>query len=264
MVARRQVDADAVPCWRLLLVAGFARSGHRHRRRLLGRATATSAASESPLRRPVPRRCHTATSPRRRASSHPCRPAHCVSHTPCARNAAHQQLRPEDRFMSMPTNGGPAGHRTAAEAAAAQCAGAIHQGFLVREPERAALAEPTQQQPAINIQINVNAKPLAENDIEVELKLEGKAEAAGNVLFQFELDLRRRVPHPERAAGQHAPADDDRMPAPAVPVRARDRRHRGAQRRLPAAAASIRWISSASIARAWRRCSAQAAGSNAA
>jgi preprotein translocase subunit SecB len=44
-----------------------------------------------------------------------------------------------------------------------------------------------QQQPAINIQINVNAKPLAENDVEIELKLEGKAEAAGTVLFSFDL-----------------------------------------------------------------------------
>src|SRR5688500_3612975 len=44
-----------------------------------------------------------------------------------------------------------------------------------------------QQQPALNIQINVNAKPLAENDVEIELKLEGKAEAVGTVLFSFDL-----------------------------------------------------------------------------
>ena len=43
------------------------------------------------------------------------------------------------------------------------------------------------QQPSINIQINVNAAPLAETDIEVELKLEGKAESSGEVLFAFEL-----------------------------------------------------------------------------
>jgi preprotein translocase subunit SecB len=43
------------------------------------------------------------------------------------------------------------------------------------------------QQPAINIQINVNPKPLAGNDIEVELKLEGKAEAGPTLLFAFEL-----------------------------------------------------------------------------
>jgi preprotein translocase subunit SecB len=42
-------------------------------------------------------------------------------------------------------------------------------------------------QPSINIQINVNATPLAETDIEVELKLEGKAESSGQVVFAFEL-----------------------------------------------------------------------------
>ncbi|HEX2654710.1 MAG TPA: protein-export chaperone SecB [Xanthobacteraceae bacterium] len=44
-----------------------------------------------------------------------------------------------------------------------------------------------QQQPAIGIQINVNATPYGETDVEVELRLEGKAEAAGSVLFSFEL-----------------------------------------------------------------------------
>jgi preprotein translocase subunit SecB len=43
------------------------------------------------------------------------------------------------------------------------------------------------QQPSINIQINVNAKPVGETDIEVEIKLDGKADSAGNVLFAFEL-----------------------------------------------------------------------------
>ena len=43
------------------------------------------------------------------------------------------------------------------------------------------------QQPSINIQINVNAKPLSETDVEVELKLDGKAEAGSNVMFAFEL-----------------------------------------------------------------------------
>ena len=46
---------------------------------------------------------------------------------------------------------------------------------------------PPQQPPAINIQINVNVKGLADNDYEVELKIEGKADSAGNVLFGFDL-----------------------------------------------------------------------------
>ena len=44
-----------------------------------------------------------------------------------------------------------------------------------------------QQAPQINIQINVNAKPLADSDYEVELKIEGRAEVPGLVLFSFDL-----------------------------------------------------------------------------
>ena len=44
-----------------------------------------------------------------------------------------------------------------------------------------------QQQPQINIQINVNAKPLAQDDYEVELKIEGRAEVPGTLLFGFDL-----------------------------------------------------------------------------
>jgi len=43
--------------------------------------------------------------------------------------------------------------------------------------------------PQITIQINVAAKPLSENDIEVTLKLDGKAETAGNLMFRFELEF---------------------------------------------------------------------------
>jgi preprotein translocase subunit SecB len=43
------------------------------------------------------------------------------------------------------------------------------------------------QQPQINIQINVGANQLDGGDVEVVLKLEGKAETGGNVMFSFEL-----------------------------------------------------------------------------
>ena len=59
--------------------------------------------------------------------------------------------------------------------------------FSFENPNAPRSLAPTQTQPQINIQINVTAKPLAENDIEVELKLEGKAEAPGNLLFSFDL-----------------------------------------------------------------------------
>ena len=43
------------------------------------------------------------------------------------------------------------------------------------------------QQPQINIQINVTANGVAENDFEVALTIEGKAESNDQVLFGFEL-----------------------------------------------------------------------------
>jgi preprotein translocase subunit SecB len=59
--------------------------------------------------------------------------------------------------------------------------------FSFENPNAPNSLRPGQQAPAINIQINVNAKPLAETDIEVELKLEGRAELANTVLFSFDL-----------------------------------------------------------------------------
>jgi preprotein translocase subunit SecB len=46
---------------------------------------------------------------------------------------------------------------------------------------------PTGQQPTINIQVNVDAAPMAATDFEVTLRLEGKAESQGMLLFNFEL-----------------------------------------------------------------------------
>lgn len=44
-----------------------------------------------------------------------------------------------------------------------------------------------QQQPTINLQINVRAKPVQDADYEVELKMEGKAETPTGMLFHFDL-----------------------------------------------------------------------------
>jgi preprotein translocase subunit SecB len=59
--------------------------------------------------------------------------------------------------------------------------------FSFENPNAPRSLTPPPQQPAINIQINVNVKGLGENDYEVELKIEGKADSAGNVLFGFDL-----------------------------------------------------------------------------
>ena len=52
---------------------------------------------------------------------------------------------------------------------------------------RALQQQQQQQPPKINIQINVNAKPMTEGDFEVELKVEGRAEAPNAFLFSFDL-----------------------------------------------------------------------------
>jgi preprotein translocase subunit SecB len=46
---------------------------------------------------------------------------------------------------------------------------------------------PSQTQPAIQIQINVGVQQLADSDYEISLKLDGKADSAGTVLFAFDL-----------------------------------------------------------------------------
>src|SRR5581483_8141773 len=47
--------------------------------------------------------------------------------------------------------------------------------------------QPQAQPPQINIQINVGANNVSENEFEVTLKVEGKAENAGKMIFSFEL-----------------------------------------------------------------------------
>jgi preprotein translocase subunit SecB len=54
-------------------------------------------------------------------------------------------------------------------------------------PNAPASLAPQQQQPAINIQINVNANNVTETDFEVTLSVEGKAETGGKLMFSFEL-----------------------------------------------------------------------------
>jgi preprotein translocase subunit SecB len=44
------------------------------------------------------------------------------------------------------------------------------------------------QPPQIGIQINVNPRQMSATDYEVELKLEGKAEHGGNIMFAFDLN----------------------------------------------------------------------------
>lgn len=46
---------------------------------------------------------------------------------------------------------------------------------------------PQQEQPAINIQINVNANPMSETEFQIELTIDGDARTKDLILFKFEL-----------------------------------------------------------------------------
>ena len=59
--------------------------------------------------------------------------------------------------------------------------------FSFENPNAPRSLTPQQQQPQIGIQVNVNAKQLAETDFEVDLTLEGDAKIGSEVLFAFEL-----------------------------------------------------------------------------
>jgi preprotein translocase subunit SecB len=61
--------------------------------------------------------------------------------------------------------------------------------FSFENPNAPQSLAPATEPPQIGIQINVGASPLNDTDIEVVLKLEGKAENAGKLLFHFELEF---------------------------------------------------------------------------
>ena len=92
--------------------------------------------------------------------------------------------------MSMASNGGPAATPPPAQSTQPSL-GVIAQyvkDFSFENPN-APKSLQTQVQPQIGIQINVSANPLGPTDFEVELKLEGKAEGGGSLLFSFELSF---------------------------------------------------------------------------
>ena len=85
-------------------------------------------------------------------------------------------------------NGGPAPSATAPQGQAQlSVLGQYIKDFSFENPNAPRLLAPTESQPAINIQINVAVQQLAATDYEVTLKLEGKADNAGTVLFAFDL-----------------------------------------------------------------------------
>lgn len=85
-------------------------------------------------------------------------------------------------------NGGPAPQPQDQQAAPSiSVLGQYVKDFSFENPHAPRSLAPNQAQPQINIQINVNVGQLAPTDYEVILKLEGKAENSGTVLFAFDL-----------------------------------------------------------------------------
>jgi preprotein translocase subunit SecB len=59
--------------------------------------------------------------------------------------------------------------------------------FSFENPNAPRSLQPQTQGPQINLQVNVNAKQLADADFEVDLTLQGDAKTGTDVLFAFEL-----------------------------------------------------------------------------
>jgi len=83
------------------------------------------------------------------------------------------------------TNGGPSADTAPQLSVVAQ----YIKDFSFENPNAPQSLASSQEQPQIGIQINVNANPLSDTDIEVALKLDGRAETAGGLLFSFELEF---------------------------------------------------------------------------
>jgi preprotein translocase subunit SecB len=93
------------------------------------------------------------------------------------------------------TNGGEGGAQTAVPTGTQpqqnlpqlNVLGQYIKDFSFENPNAPRSLAPNQAQPNINIQINVGVTQSGETDFEVTLKLEGKAESSGTVLFAFDL-----------------------------------------------------------------------------
>ena len=84
------------------------------------------------------------------------------------------------------TNGGPT-PPPQQQAPSLNVLGQYIKDFSFENPNAPRSLAPSENQPAINIAINVGVQQLGQSEFEVSLKLEGKAENSGTVLFAFDL-----------------------------------------------------------------------------
>jgi len=87
------------------------------------------------------------------------------------------------------TNGGPTPPQPQPDTTAPQLnvLGQYIKDFSFENPNAPRSLAPSQTQPSINIAINVGVQQLGQTEFEVSLKLEGKAENTGSVMFAFDL-----------------------------------------------------------------------------
>jgi preprotein translocase subunit SecB len=85
------------------------------------------------------------------------------------------------------TNGGPTLDVAGTQAAEFGVLAQYIKDFSFENPNAPRSLSPLQQQPEIGIQVNVTPKALSNTDFEVELRIDGKAEASGLLLFSFDL-----------------------------------------------------------------------------
>ena len=90
-------------------------------------------------------------------------------------------------MATNPANGPAANTPPQQNMPSLQCLAQYTKDFSFENPNAPRSLQPQQQPPNISIQVNVNAKPIQQGDIEVELLIEGKAGEAPNLIFAFEL-----------------------------------------------------------------------------
>lgn len=90
-------------------------------------------------------------------------------------------------MADTPATNGNGGAQPQAEQPSLNALAQYAKDFSFENPNAPRSLAPQQQGPTINIQVNVNAKQLAETDFEVDLKLEGDGKVGNEVLFAFDL-----------------------------------------------------------------------------
>ena len=85
------------------------------------------------------------------------------------------------------TNGGPAEEPTLEVQPQLNVVAQYIKDFSFENPNAPRSLTSGGQQPQIGIQMKVDAAPMSDTDVEVALKLEGKAEIGGSLMFAFDL-----------------------------------------------------------------------------